>query len=78
MLETAHTADLAPKFGAKGRGRKKMAGYVNLTITSSLSSFASEKRFQKSITVLSLKVRVRSLFIISVIVGNTASTDCQL
>lgn len=41
-----------------------MAGYVNLTITSSLSSFGTERRFQRSITVLSLKVGVNSLSIL--------------
>ena len=35
-----------------------MAGYVNLTITSTLSSFGTERRFQRNITVLSLKVGV--------------------
>ena len=38
----------------KGR-QNKMAGYVSLTITSTLSSFGTERRFQRNITVLSLK-----------------------
>lgn len=52
----------APKFGAKGR-EKKMAEYVSLTITSSLSSFGTERRFQRNITVLSLKVGVTSFYV---------------
>ena len=42
-----------------------MAAYCNLLITSSASSFTSEKRFQMSITVFSLKVMpiIVSMFI---------------